>query len=182
MTAAKMSSLRARVGSLIHSLTMRTASALYLRASSEVLIPRIRDRCAAAWAMTALKDAAFDRSKGNHTSRIGLNVAAGVSSNIMVAWVLSPGVRCIRRVPLQDRRGKKTHNDGGAGDAELSASPETRRMDPTGYRQAQCLLRREAGSESLLVKQPRRLLKPSAGLPAGCSPSRTGIGLAVAGE
>src|SRR3569833_2052087 len=93
MTAAKTSSLRAVVGSFIHNLTMRTASALYLRASLENLMPRIRDRCAAACAMMALKDAAFDRSKGNQTSRIGLKVSAVSSSNIMVAWVLSPGAR-----------------------------------------------------------------------------------------
>jgi len=40
--------------------------------------------------MMALNDAAFERSNGNQTSRIGLNVAVGNSSNIMAAWVLSP--------------------------------------------------------------------------------------------
>ena len=43
--------------------------------------------------MTALKDAAFERSNGNQTSRMGLKVTAGKWSNIIVAWLLSPRQR-----------------------------------------------------------------------------------------
>ncbi len=45
--------------------------------------------------MIALKDAAFDRSKGNQTSRMGLNVDVWIL-NIMPAKVLSPVIDGVR--------------------------------------------------------------------------------------
>ncbi len=66
--------------------------------------------------MMMLKEAAFDRSNGNHTSRIGLKVPVGSCSNIMVACVLIPalGQRTVSTRELQ----RQTNNGAATCGAE----------------------------------------------------------------
>lgn len=114
-TAAKASSQSSFSGSLSQVRKILTASILYFKASEEFVprrggVPAYKcDKCAAECAMMQLKDEAFERSSGNHTSFIGLNSVTSRSSNIIAACVLIPAASKHKLlIPETDSRLKHT--------------------------------------------------------------------------